>query len=184
MTGDEDETLFSENLLGSEDEEDELVEEETEEAEKYVDPDEKLRAIIEGVVDGQTSLNRLAVTDSRIVFYPKGGGFLSSFTKTSAIFLDYDQIVTVQGKKGLALGEIGVSTKDRIIRFKDMAKDDVDQIANMIQRLKNKAKAKGVISPARDSAFDQLKKLAELRQMGAITEEEYQEKRKKLMEQI
>jgi len=183
MSG-EDEIWFSENLLGDEDEEDELVEEETEEAKKYIDPDGKLRAIIEGVVDGQISLNRLAVTDSGIVFYPKGGGFLASFSKTSVISLDHDQIVTVQGKKGLALGEIGVSTKDRIIRFKDMAKDDMDMIANMIQKLKSKAKTQGVISPARDSAFDQLKKLAELRQMGAITEEEYQEKRKKLMEQI
>jgi len=184
MSSDEDETLFSENLLGDEDDEDELMDEETEEAEKYLDPDEKLRAIIEGVVDGQTSLNRLAVTDSRIVFYPKGGGFLASFSKTSAIFLDYDQIITVQGKKGMIMGEIGVSTKDRIVRFKDMAKNDVDQIANMIQRLKSKAKTQGVVSPARDSAFDQLKKLAELRQMGAITEEEFQEKRKRLLETI
>ena len=184
MSSDEDETLFSENLLGDEDDEDEGVDEETEEAEKYLDPDEKLRAIIEGVVDGQTSLNRLAVTDSRIVFYPKGGGFLASFSKTSAVFLDYDQIITVQGKKGMVMGEIGVSTKDRIVRFKDMAKDDVDQIANMIQRLKGKAKTQAVASPARDTAFDQLKKLAELRQMGAITEEEFQEKRKRLLETI
>ncbi len=183
MSNDEDETLFSESLIEGDDE-DELADEETEEAEKYVDPDEKLRAIIEGVVDGQTSLNRLAVTDSRIVFYPKGGGFLASFSKTSAIFLDYDQIITVQGKKGMVMGEISVSTKDRIVRFKDMAKDDVDQIANMISRLKSKAKTQQVVSPARDSAFDQLKKLAELRQMGAITEEEFQEKRKRLLETI
>ena len=184
MPSDEDETLFSENLLGGEDEEEELAEEETEEAEKYLDPDEKLRAIIEGVVDGQTSLNRLAVTDTRIVFYPKGGGLLASFSKTSAIVFDYDQIVTVQGKKGMVMGEIGVSTKDRIVRFRDMAKDDVDSISNLIQRLKSKAKTQGVASPARDSAFDQLKKLAELRQMGAITEEEFQEKRKRLLETI
>jgi plasmid stabilization system protein ParE len=65
-----------------------------------------------------------------------------------------------------------------------MAKDDVDSIANMIQRLKGKAKTQQVVSPARDSAFDQLKKLAELRQMGAITEEEFQEKRKRLLETI
>lgn len=183
VSSDEDETLFSESLLQGDDE-DELADEESEEAEKYLDPDEKVRAIIEGVVDGQTSLNRLAVTDTRIVFYPKGGGFLASFSKTSAISLDYDQIATVQGKKGIVMGEIGVSTKDRIVRFKDMAKDDVDHIANMILRLKSKAKAQQVVSPARDSAFDQLKKLAELRQMGAITEEEFQEKRKRLLETI
>jgi hypothetical protein len=183
MSNDEDEILFSESLLEGDDEE-ELAEEESEEAEKYLDPDEKLRAIIAGVVDGSSSLNRLAVTDGRIIFYPKGGGFLSLFSKTNAIVLDYDQIVTVQGKKGMVLGEIDVSTKDKIIRFKDMAKDDVDPIVNMISRLKRKAKTQQVVSPARDSALDQLKKLAELRQMGAITEEEFQEKRKRLLETI
>ena len=183
VSNDEDEILFSESLLESDDE-DELADEETEEADKYLDPDEKLRAIIAGVVDGSSSLNRLAVTDCRIIFYPKGGGFLSSFSKTNAIALDYDQIITVQGKKGMVLGEIGISTKDRIVRFKDMAKDDVDQISNLISRLKSKAKTQQVVSPARDSAFDQLKKLAELRQMGAITEEEFQEKRKRLLETI
>lgn len=183
MSSDEDEILFSESLLEGDDG-DELADEETEEAEKYLDPDERLRAVIAGVVDGSSSLNRLAVTESRIIFYPKSSGFLSSFSKTNAIILEYDQIITVQGKKGVMLGEIGVSTKDRIVRFKDMAKDDVDQIANMISRLKSKAKTQQVVSPARDSAFDQLKKLAELRQMGAITEEEFQEKRKKLLETI
>jgi hypothetical protein len=184
LSRDEDQTIFSDSLLGIEGKEDELAIEETEGAEKYVDPNERLRAIIQGVVDGQSSLNRLAVTDSRIVFYPKGGGFPASFRKTNAISLFYDQMVTVQGRKGIALGEIEVSTNDRIIRFKDMAKDDVDQIANMIQRLKSKATAQGVASPITSGTFDQLKKLAELKQTGAITEEEYQEKRKKLMDTI
>jgi hypothetical protein len=179
----DDEVLFSESLLGGDDE-DECAEEETEEAEKYLDPDEKLRAVIEGVVDGQISLNRLAVTEGRIIFYAKGGGILSAFSKTSAIFLDHDQITTVQGKKGLVLGEILFSTKDRILRFKDMAKDDVDQIANLVSRLKGKAKTQSVMSPSRGSALEQLKQLAELRQMGAITEEEFQEKRKKLLDTI
>jgi hypothetical protein len=184
LSRDEDQTIFSDSLLGIEGKEDELAIEETEGAEKYVDPNERFRAIIQGVVDGQTSLNRLAVTDSRIVFYPKGGGLPASFHKTNAISLFYDQIVTVQGRKGIALGEIEVSTNDKIIRFKNMAKDDVDQIANMIQRLKSNAKAQGVANPATPSTFDQLKKLAELKQTGAITEEEYQEKRKKLMDAI
>lgn len=179
----DDDILFSENLLGANDE-DESANEETEEALKYVEPDEKLRAIIEGIVDGQASLNRLAVTEGRIVFYSKGGGILSAFSKTSAIFLEHDQITTVEGKKGLVMGEILFSTKDRILRFKNMAKDDVDQIANLISRLKGRAKTQSVMSPSRGSALEQLKQLAELRQMGAITEQEFQEKRKKLLDTI
>jgi len=175
----DDEILFSESLL----EDEEQVDEEVEEAEKYLDPDERLLAIIEGVIDGQASLNRLAVTDQRIIFYPVGG-FLAAFRKTNAVPVDYNQIVTVEGKKGVLLGEINISTKERIFRFKNMAKDDVDQIAGLISRMKDKAKKQEILSPSRESALEQLKKLAELRNMGAITEAEFQEKRKKLLERI
>jgi hypothetical protein len=99
LSGDEDETMFSENLLGDEDDEDELVEEETEEAEKYLDPDEKLRAIIEGVVDGQTSLNRLAVTDSRIVFFPKVGAFSHRSAKLVPFFWIMTKSLRFRGKR-------------------------------------------------------------------------------------
>lgn len=180
MSDDEDEVLFSDSL--SEDEE--QADEEEEEAEKYLDPDEKLLAIIEGIIDGQSSLNRLVVTDKRIMFYPRGKGFLAAFQKTNAISLNYNQIVTVEGKKGVLLGEINVSTTERIIRFKNMTKDDVDYIANLIPRMKHKTKTEEILSPSRESALEQLKKLAELRAMGAITEVEFQEKRKKLLEMI
>ena len=180
MSYDEDEILFSETLL----EDEEQAEEEEDEARGYLDPDERLLAIIEGSVDGQSALNRLAVTDSRIIFYPAKRGLLSAFKKTSAVSIDYCQIVAVQGKKGVLLGEINISTKDSIIRFKDMAKDDVDQISNLIQRLRKKSTERTVTSVTREKAIEQLKKLAELREMGAITEEEFQEKRKKLLEHI
>jgi hypothetical protein len=178
--GDEGNVLFSESLL----EDEEQAEEEEEEAKNYVDSDEGLLAIIEGAVDGQSSLNRLAVTDRRIVFYPRSKGLFGSLSKASAVSLNYDQLVTVEGKKGTLLGEINVSTKENIFRFKNMAKNDVDQIADLISRTKNKVKTQQVLNPSRESALEQLKKLAELRNIGAITEEEFQEKRKKLLELI
>jgi len=176
----DDEVLFSESLL----EDEEQTDEEAEIAQTYIDPDEKLLAVIEGNVDGESSLNRLALTDRRVVFYPRSEGFLSAFKKTSAASFAYSQIETVQGRKGTLLGEINLSAKDRIIRFKNMAKDDVDQIAGMISRYKEKAKTQEILAPSRESALDQLKKLAELRQLGAISEAEFQEKRKKLLEAI
>jgi len=176
----DDEVLFSESLL----EDEEQADEEAEEAEKYLDPDERLLAIIEGCVDGASSLDRMALTSGRIIFYTRGKGFLAAFQKTSAISVDYSQIVTVQGKKGTLLGEINLSTKDRIVRFKNMAEDDVDQMAGLISRMKDKSVSQAILAPSRESALEQLKKLAELRQMGAISEAEFQEKRKKLLEAI
>jgi len=175
-----DEVLFSESLL----EDEEQADEEADEAGKYLDPDEKLLAIIEGNVDGESSLNRLALTDRRIIFYPRSEGLLAAFKKTSVLSFDYGQVGTVQGRKGALMGEINLSTKDRIIRFKNMIKDDVDQIAGMISRMKDKVKTQEILAPSRESALDQLKKLAELRQLGAISEAEFQEKRKKLLEAI
>ncbi|WXG44222.1 MAG: SHOCT domain-containing protein [Promethearchaeati archaeon SRVP18_Atabeyarchaeia-1] len=98
--------------------------------------------------------------------------------------MNYDQIITAEGKKRGLLGELGVSTRTNIYRFKDMANDDVDQIANVTVRRKDKVKGQQAMSPSRTSAFDELKKLAELRTMGAITEEQFQEKKSKLMERI
>lgn len=126
----------------------------------------------------------MALTDKRIVFYPRGKGLIAIFKKTNAKSFNYDQIISVQGKKGWLMGEISLATKERIIRFKNMLKDDVDQIATMISRRKDIAKTEAILAPTRESALDQLKKLAELRQMGAITEAEFQEKRKKLLEAI
>jgi len=176
----DDEVLFSESLL----EDEEQADEEAEEAEMYLDPDEKLLAIIEGNVDGESSLNRLALTDRRIIFYPRSKGLLAAFRKTSILSFGYGQVSTVQGRKGTLMGEINLSTKDRIVRFKNMAKDDVDQIAGMISRYKESAKTQEILAPSRESALDQLKKLAELRQLGAISEAEFQEKRKRLLEAI
>ena len=186
IVSDKDEILISDNLFeGARDDEDEddITDEEIEEAEKNTETDEKILAIIQGNVDGRGPLNRLAVTDSRIIFYPKGG-IRAAFSKVNAVSVNFDQIITVEGKKGRLLGEIGVSTKGNIFRFKDMAKDDVDQIAGMILRRKDKAKSQQVGGVTREGALDQLKKLAELKSMGAISEEEFQEKKSKLMERI
>nr|MDO8135565.1 SHOCT domain-containing protein [Candidatus Njordarchaeum guaymaensis] len=47
----------------------------------------------------------------------------------------------------------------------------------IVIRRKDRARSQQAISPSRTSAFKELKKLAELRTMGAITEEEFQLKK-------
>ena len=126
----DDETIISEPLL----EGNEQTRREMEEARTYINSGEKLLAIINGNVEGRTSLNRLALTERRIVFYPGAEGLLGSFVRENARSYDYGQIETIQGTKGTLLGEITLSAKNRIVRFRNMTKDDVDLVAGMISR--------------------------------------------------
>ena len=125
-----DEVIISEPLIEGKGQ----INKEMEEARTHIKCGEKLFAIVNGNVEGQTSLNRLALTDNRIVFYPVTEGLLVSFIMAKIRSYDYGQIEAIQGTKGTFLGEITLSTKKEVIRFRNMTKDDVDQVADMISR--------------------------------------------------
>ncbi len=138
------EIVFSESLLRDEEQVGGTTGEEVAEAKKYCTPDEKLLAIIDGSVDGESSFNRLALSDRRIIFYQRTRteGFLTVYQKKNAISLDYGRVDSVQGRKGIMLGEVSLSTKERIIRFKNVDKRDVDRIAGMISRMRDRVATK------------------------------------------
>jgi hypothetical protein len=101
---------------------------------KYFLPNEKLLAIIMGDVDGKPELNRLALTDNRIIFYSRDNS-------QSAILFDYEQIDTVRGKKGKVLthlGEINLYMKGQPVRFRNMLEEYVDHILDIIHKMRQK----------------------------------------------
>jgi hypothetical protein len=108
---------------------------ETDEAKKHINPQEKIRAVVTGCLDGQTSLNRILLTEKQVVFYTKGVGFLESTSKASPISLNYDQIISFQVKKGwISLGEISISTKDKNFKFQNVEHDNVNLILDLKQK--------------------------------------------------
>lgn len=102
---------------------------------KHLDPNEKILALIEGNVGEKPELNRLALTDRRIIFYPRG-------KSNGAITFDYKQIDTIKGKRGKILthlGEVTLYTKGRTLSFKNMLEEYIDQIVDMTSKMKQKA---------------------------------------------
>jgi hypothetical protein len=101
----------------------------------YLDPHERLLAIIAGDVDGRVELNRLALTDRRVILY-------SQVRLQRAISFGYEEIVTVKGKKGMFLthlGEINLLGKSGSVRFKNMGEQYLEQITKMISRMRRES---------------------------------------------
>ena len=129
-----------------------------------------------GFYDGNTWL--ICVTDRRLLFVDKG---MVSGMKSSEIPLDSIGSVNYQTK---ALGgNITVSAAGSEKHIGKMKKGDVKDIANLISEATAQMKqqtAAPAAAPA-SSAMDELKKLAELKESGVISEEEFNEQKEKLL---
>jgi len=98
----------------------------------FFDPGEILMAIITGNVDGEPGLDRLALTDRRIILYSRA-------RPQDALSFGYEQLSSVKGKRGKVLthlGEVNLSARGRSVRFKNIGVDYVDQILDLISRMK------------------------------------------------
>ena len=105
-------------------------EEEMAECQRLLMADEKLLELV--AARGQPGLNRLAVTDKRVVIYSKGN-------IQSAVSYDYGQIEKIKGKRNVALshlGEIIVSGKRNTISLKNVGIEYVDQVVASVSKMK------------------------------------------------
>lgn len=155
-----------------------IKESDVKELDKFLAPNEKLQAIFSGTVAGRMSSIKaqwLVVTDRRIIFYGRAfiGGGSDSFT--------YNEISSVQGQKGVLLGSIQLNIKGKTEIFENMQKPETDFAVNIIRQNIEKSKdfTESTVDP-----LEQLKKLKELLDIGAISEEEYQEKKQILLRKI
>jgi len=140
--------------------------------------EERLQAVFSGGVAGQLSIKMqwLVLTDKRVIFYARAliGGGSDTFY--------YDEISSVEGRKGLALGSIELNIKGKTESFINMQKKEVDQAVDLIRRNIEESKRVAPV-PAADP-FEQIKKLKDLLDSGIITQEEFEEKKKKLLEKV
>ena len=144
--------------------------------------------------------NYLLVTDRKVVVIKAGmsvwatGGF-GLKTKT---FL-YDHITSVDVSKGIFFGEIEIVTggmvekgsggffsgasKDSVIQFEKKYFEEVQRLAKKILELAQQSRESRSL-PSSNDVLEQIRKLAELRDAGIITEEEFLEKKRRLLERI
>ena len=142
---------------------------------EVINEGENILGYTRGFLDGNTWL--ICVTDRRLLFLDKG---MVSGMKSTEIPLDSVGAVNYETK---ALGgniKVTAAGEDKTIG--KMKKGDVKDIANLISEASARMKQRGAapaVAPL--SSMDELKKLADLKEAGVLTEEEFAAQKAKLL---
>ena len=145
---------------------------------------EQVQGIFTGAMEGKSSqqMGWLVVTNKRVIRFTRGS-LIGSGGGSDAFY--YINISSVQGNKGMLGGGIELSVFGKTERIDYFQKKEVDLAVNMIRDNVQKARSEASrFTAAPASPLDQIKKLKELLDTGALSREEYEEKKKKLMESI
>jgi hypothetical protein len=105
-------------------------EEERAESQRLLLTDEKLLKLV--AARGQPGLNRLAVTNKRVVVYYHGN-------VQNAISYEYGEVDKVKGRRNVALrhlGEITVSAKGSTVSLKNVGIEYVNQVVTLVSKMK------------------------------------------------
>lgn len=164
---------------------------------KYLEPGEKVHFLgrdaggqlkIDGEKrDGVTGV-LTAATDRRVVF--KTGKMIGG-SQTS---IDYRDISSVEVSFGMVQKRINLETDSKVfgIGVGQLGKDEVQDMAQFIREKMRDPKGAGGAtteqtadsSEGKEDPLDKLERLGELRDNDVITEEEFQEKKQSLLDQI
>lgn len=146
---------------------------------------EQVLSFSSGMVDGNTWL--IALTDKRIIFLDKG--FIFGL-KQHVITLD--KVNAISCKTGLLFGEISISTggiKSKKVKQCDKrtVKHFTNQAQYAIDKINHKNPSKPTISQESKvdeqyEKFDKLRELADLKNEGILTEEEFLKEKNKILE--
>ena len=138
--------------------------------------DEKVEKLVQGYYAGATGI--LVATNKRLVFVDKGliyGLKVEDFP--------YDKISSIQYKTGMLLGELTIYASGNRADIKNVEKKLVRNFAEFVRAKTTENKEKNTVKseePVPDIA-DQIKKLADLKEQGILTEEEFSAKKKKIL---
>lgn len=170
---------------------------EVEKLDKYLEPGEKIHFLgrdaggqlkINGEKrDGVTGVLTTA-TDRRVVFKT---GKLIGGSQTS---IDYRDISSVEVSFGVLQKRINLETDSKVfgIGVGQLGKDEVQDMAQFIrEKMRDPNRVGGATTEqtadsteSEEDPLDKLERLGELRDNGVITEEEFQEKKQSLLDQI
>ncbi|EJN57788.1 PH domain-containing protein [Halogranum rubrum] len=165
---------------------------------KYLEPGEKIHFLATDAggqlkIDGEKRDNVMnvltVVTDRRVLF--KTGKVIGG----SQISIDYKDISSVEVSFGLVQKRLNLETDSKVfgIGVGQIEKDEVQDMAQFIrQKMREDSRSDRVPEANQavggtedeDDPLDKLERLGELRDRGVVTEEEFQEKKQSLLNQI
>ena len=119
----------------------------------------------------------LVVTNERVAFYRKG--ILGEVLKT----IPLNKITSIERKSIMGHRTIRMHTSHDQLEFKTFQKEKEQQLVEAIESGR-KQPSETVQSSQKTDPMDTLKKLGELKQLGVITDEEFQEKKAVLLAKL
>lgn len=137
---------------------------------------EQVLCFSSGLMDNKTWL--LALTDTRIIFINKGIIYGTTHSITNL-----DKVNSIEGNTGLIFGDIAMNDGAVMRKITNVPKKTVKNFVNAAQdammKLRNKASQQS--APASDNVADQLMKLAELKEKGILSEDEFNTQKAKIL---
>lgn len=121
----------------------------------------------------------LIVTEARVIFYRKG--LLGEILETMPL----KSLTSVERKSKLGHRIIKLHTSHDDLEFKTFNKDGETSVANAIEEGRSeKSPAPVAVLAPQEDGLDKLKKLAELKDAGVLSEDEFNSKKEKLLAEI
>lgn len=150
----------------------------------YLDEDENLYYFLNGFdldIDDndEGSQSQLLVTDKKVVM------LASSITgKDSQYVVSFQDIIGVSVQRRM-LSHLRIQTAGHSYKISTggSTPELADDVAEFIRKRKDEIDTEGQ-NPAGESALDKLERLADLRDRGIVSEEEFEEKKEELMSEI
>ncbi|WP_256392858.1 PH domain-containing protein [Natronoarchaeum rubrum] len=197
--GKNEEDVILENAdLGCEPQNEYVSKKRVEKVDEYLEPGEKVHFLAKDgggqlKIDGEKEdgiLNvRTVVTDRRVLFI---GSKMIGSTQTS---IDYKDISSVEVSFGMVQKRLNLETDSKVfgIGVGKLDKEEVQDMAQFVREqtredpeLSNSSSGSGDTSDTSDEEdpLDKLERLGDLRDDGVITEDEFQEKKESLLNQI
>lgn len=120
----------------------------------------------------------LVSTNRRLIFIDKG---LLYGLKVEDFPLD--KITTIQYETGLLLGEIKIHTSGNIAKIDNIEKATARNFSEFVRNKLSEPK-ETISQNTQPNVLDQLEKLAKLKDNGILSDEEFNEQKKKLLEKL
>ncbi len=145
---------------------------------------EEIKAITRGIHEGNTWI--IVATQKRIIFLDKG-----MVTGLNQKELMLDKIKSVSHKIGLMRGKVKIDTGGGEKTISGIPKKYVSPFVKRVSKLLQKQRKENTSSNKEEkktsknqSGISRLEKLAELKDKGVITEEEFKKKKKEILNKL
>lgn len=133
--------------------------------------------IIQGTYNNGQGI--LVSTNSRLVFIDKG---LLYGLKVEDFPLD--KITSIQYETGLLLGKVKIHTSSNIATIDNVEKASTRSFAEFVRNKLSQPKENVLNVNTQPDVLDQLEKLAKLKENGILSEEEFNDQKKKLLDKL